>query len=242
MTLQEFKKRRIKGRERLLQKILEVFKELTPVAIHQFGSGAYGYKDEFSDLDIWITFEDNKIEQVVRDQKRIFKSMAPILIQHKSKKNSPIGGSATLVIYNIEQELFQVDYYLSKLSETVIKDDAKILFGDDTLIRGEWRLDKEASERKSLQKRITFLVVMAFISIKGVIREWKSPEFENTIETAYKKVGELSKSNLKPLPQKLSFELIYSLLDNLAPLTNREQKKALETIDSFTKTVQTIYK
>lgn len=56
---------RITGREKLLEKILEIFKDLAPVAIHQFGSGATGYKDEWSDLDIWVTFKDERMVEIL---------------------------------------------------------------------------------------------------------------------------------------------------------------------------------
>lgn len=70
MNLAEFKKIRVEGREELLKGILEVFKHFKPIKVHQFGSGKIGYKDEFSDLDLWFTFTNNQIKTVVKNQNK----------------------------------------------------------------------------------------------------------------------------------------------------------------------------
>ena len=114
MNLDEFKEARTRGREELLNKIIEVFGRLKPIAIYQFGSGATTYKDEFSDLDIWFAFADEKIESVVKNQNNVFKKIAPVLVKHQSKSWSPPGGSATLIIHKTKFGLFQIDYYISK--------------------------------------------------------------------------------------------------------------------------------
>lgn len=92
MTKDGFKNRKIEGRERVLNKIIETFKALDPVAIHQFGSGKDGYRDEFSDIDLIITFEDDKIDKVVAQRDEILKTIEPVLLKSESAKNSPIGG------------------------------------------------------------------------------------------------------------------------------------------------------
>lgn len=65
MNINEFKKSREKGREELSNKMTEIFKHYDPVAIHQFGSGVTGYKDVFSDLDFWITFQNGQVKEMV---------------------------------------------------------------------------------------------------------------------------------------------------------------------------------
>lgn len=73
MNLAEFRKIRVEGRKELLTKAIEVFEQFKPVKIHQFGSGLTGYKDEFSDLDLWFTFKDRQIKTVVKNQSSFFK-------------------------------------------------------------------------------------------------------------------------------------------------------------------------
>lgn len=243
MNLEDFKKARVQGREELLSKIVEVFGKFKPIAIYQFGSGASGYKDEFSDLDIWFTFADGGIEVVVKNQNNIFEKVAPALVKHQSKSWSPPGGSATLVIHKTKFGLFQVDYYISKLSNTVIKPNAKLLYGRDVLKRGEWILDKDAKESHTLRKDVSLLLCLIYIAIKGVVRRWEGSEFENTIKIVHKHLQNNYRKKIRERRiKKLSFELIYRLLTDLYPLSNESQKSAIEKIGQYTRVVEGLYR
>ncbi len=224
---------RIQTREKLLQKIIQIFKDIHPVAIHQFGSGATGYRDEWSDLDIWITFKDDQMGDILKKQKKIFQSVGTEVIVHTSKRNNPLGGSATLIIYEIDGGLFQVDFYLAPQINSVILEDAKLLYGDDSLPRGQWKMDTKAKERHILSKDITFLVVMSFIFIKGIKRKWERTDLEELIQKIYGRIEEKSGKKLSVLPEQISPQLIYALLDNLWPLANDKQRAAIEKINLF---------
>ncbi|MCR4305975.1 MAG: hypothetical protein NUV73_02745 [Candidatus Daviesbacteria bacterium] len=76
MIIDEFRQNKIKGREVLLNKIIETFKKLNPVAIHQFGSGVSGYRDEFSDLDIWVTFQDEIADEIIKKRDSIYSNIS----------------------------------------------------------------------------------------------------------------------------------------------------------------------
>lgn len=80
MDLDEFKSKKVKDRQFLAHELLQKIKDLNPVAIHQFGSGTKGYRDEFSDMDIWVTFEDKVIDEAVGKRDEIYKSIAPVLM------------------------------------------------------------------------------------------------------------------------------------------------------------------
>ena len=241
MTLEEFKKTRFEGREKLLNRILKVFKQFKPVAIHQFGSGAVGYKDEFSDLDLWFTFRDDEVGVIVKDQNKILKSIAPVFLKHQSKTWSPLGGSATLIIHSTEFGLFQVDYYISKFSETIIQRGALVLYGSDLLKRGEWRLNKGAKSSHTLKKDISLLLILVFISIKGIIRKWEGPDFENNIKFVYKRLQKNYGIRMKRRRINLSFKLIYKLLVDLYPLANKVQKRSIVKIKNYAEQVEHLY-
>lgn len=241
MRLEEFRQARIRGREELLSKIVEVFAKFKPVAIYQFGSGAQRYKDEFSDLDIWLAFADDEVRAVVESQNKIFKRIAPVLVKHQSKSWSPLGGSATLIIHKTKFGLFQVDYYISKLSNTFIKPKAKLLHGRDMLKRGEWILDKDAKESLTFRRDVNLLLCLVFIGIKGIIRKWKGPEFENTIKLVHKRLQNNYSKRIKGRRIKLSFKLIYRLLADLDNLSSKSQKRAIEEIDQYAKMVEGLY-
>lgn len=124
----------------------------------------------------------------------------------------------------------QVDFYLASLSNSVILPNAKCLYGDDSLPRGEWKLSVDATERKSLRKDVGFLIVMSFIFIKGVLRKWERTDLEEVIQKVYQRIQEKSGKKLNPLPKKISRELIRALLDNLGTVANASQRKAIERI------------
>lgn len=241
MNLEEFKKARVQGREELLSKIIEVFSKFKPVAIYQFGSGAVNYKDEFSDLDIWFTFKDGEIGSIIKSENNIFKKIAPVLVRHQSKSWSPPGGSATLIVHKTEYGLFQVDYYISKPSNSFIRSDARLLYGKDMLKRGEWILDKDAKELNTLRKDVSLLLCLIFIGIKGVLRGWKGTEFENTIKIVHKRLQKDYRKKIRRRRVKLDFKLIYRLLADLYPLSSKLQKNAVEEIGQYARLVESLY-
>lgn len=241
MRLEEFRQARIRGRKELLSKIVEVFSEFKPIAIYQFGSGAATYKDEFSDLDIWLVFADEEVGTVTGTQNTIFKEIAPMLVKHQSKSWSPPGGSATLIIHKTNFGLFQVDYYISKLSNTFIKPKAKLLHGRDVLKRGEWILDKDAKESLTFRKDVDLLLCLIFIGIKGIIRKWEGPEFENNIKLVHKRLQKNYSKRIRGRRIKLSFKLIYRLLADLHNLSSKSQKRAIVEIGQYAKVVEGLY-
>lgn len=245
MNIEEFRRNRYEGRRQLLEKIIATFKSLDPEAIHQFGSGSTGFKDEFSDIDIWITFKDSKINNILPKLNRIFKSIAPVLVLHHSKSWSPVGGSANSVIHDSEYGPFIVDYYLSKYSETVIKNDSKVVFGDDSLKRGAWRLNKEVTKNihdsHTLKKDINLLLNLIFISTKGIVRKWDSDDFINTLKIVYRNFRKRYGENIKRRRITLSFKTDYKLLADLNRIANKRQRRAILKIRKYAKNVETLY-
>ncbi len=246
MDKEEFRLNNIEGRQQLLEKIIDTFKFLDPVAIHLFGSGSTGFRDEFSDIDIWITFKDSAIEDILSKLNNIFKSIAPILVRHHSKSWSPPGGSANSIIHETEFGLFIVDYYISKLSDTVIKEDALILYGDNSIKRGEWRLNKVVNinirDTHTLRGDINLLIDLIFISIKGIIRRWEGDDFVNTLKIVHKNFRKRSGEKIKRRRIGLSFRFDYRLLSDLYPLASKGQRRAISKIRKYAKQVETLYK
>ncbi len=245
MDREEFRQKRIECRKQLLEKIIDTFKSLHPVAIHQFGSGTTGFKDEFSDIDIWITYEDDKVDDMLKQLSNIFRDIAPVLIRHHSKSWSPVGGSANSVIHDTEFGPFVVDYYISKLSETVIKDDSKILFGDDSLKRGIWRLNKEVDKNMhdshTLKKDVDLLLDLIFISIKGIVRKWVGDDFVNILRTVHKDLRKRYDRKIKRRRISLSFRSDYRLLSDLYHIANKNQRRAISKIRRYAKQVEALH-
>lgn len=241
MDREEFKQNMIEGRKQLLEKIVDTFKSLNPIAIHQFGSGSTGFRDEFSDLDIWVTFKDSEIEYVLPKLKSIFKSISPILVRHYSKTWSPIGGSANQLIHDTKVGLFIVDYYISKLSETSIPEDSVLLYGSDNVNRGEWKINKNVKDSHTLKSDINWALNTIFISAKGIVRHWDNPDFVNNLKIAHQKFRKRHKNKIKRRKIALSFKFDYRLLSDLYPIANQKQKKAISKIKNYLTQVEKLY-
>lgn len=245
MDIVNFKSDRVEGRKQLFIKIIETFKFQKPLSIHQFGSGTKGFKDEFSDIDIWVTFKDEDIKKALLNLSQTFKDIAPVVVRHYSKSWSPVGGSANSIIHDTEFGLFVVDYYISKASETVIKKDSKILYGDDSLERGEWKLNshvnKKVRDSHSLRSDTDLLVDLIFISFKGIVRKWEDDSFIKILKGVYKKFKERYKVNLKNRHISLSFKSNYRLLSDLYKISNKRQKKAINKIRKYGRQIEELY-
>ncbi len=245
MNIEEFKHKRVEGRRQLLEKIVETFESFEPVAIHQFGSGTKGFNDEFSDIDIWITFQDDEIESILQEISSIFKRIAPVIIRHYSKSWSPVGGSANSVIHETEYGLFVVDYYISKLSETVIKNDSAVLYGDDSLERGEWRLNKDVDENihdsHTLRKDVNLLIDLIFISIKGIVRKWEDDAFIRTLNKVHTAFREKYDQSMKRRRISLSFKSHKRLLSDLYKISDKTQKRAINKIRKYIHQIESLY-
>ncbi len=245
MDIYEFKLKRIESRKILLEKIVENFKLLKPVAIHQFGSGGKGFKDEFSDIDVWVTFRDEEITLALKKLNKIFNKITPVLIRHHSKSWSPIGGSANSVIHDTESGPIVVDYYISKLSETVIKEDSVVLYGDDSLKRGEWRLNKEINKNihdsHTIKNDLNYLIDLIFISIKGIVRKWDNDDFIINLKRVHKLFRERYNKNMKRRNIKLTFNSYLKLMSDLYKISNKGQRRAINKIRKYIKQVKVLY-
>lgn len=241
MKLDKFKKEKISGRENLFKQIIKTFKGLDPIAIHQFGSGINNYRDEFSDLDLWITFPDEVIKEMVDKREEIYTSVAPILVKSDAPANAPMGGSYTMVLYDTLSGLFNVDYYFSPKSGNNVRTDAKLLYGDDSLPRGEWILQREDSPW-SEEHVFNQVLAMTFILNKAVIRGGWNETHANYIRSVYKDLGDISKKTLPPLPKSADFVFINHLFDNLVPHANKHQKKAITILKAYTNLLKKLYK
>ncbi|MDO8610817.1 MAG: nucleotidyltransferase domain-containing protein [bacterium] len=240
MNLEEYKKNKIKGRKILHNKILETFKSLKPVSIHQFGSGVNGYRDEFSDLDIWITFDDDVVDEIVNKRDEIYSKIAPILIKNENPENSPFGGKYSLVIFDTEYGLYHVDFYLSKKSQTNIRPESIFHYGFDELPRGEWILDKEAKLEENADFTLDFLICMLFIGIKMVVR--KNKEFLDFLFNTYKQAKLKYFHNMKDIENNYDIKTLINMINELSTQANPKQKHAIEKIrDECIKIKQILY-
>ena len=239
MNSQVFKQERVSQRETLLKTLLKRFSSLGAVAIHQFGSIAKNSSDEFSDLDLWITFNDSQVGEIVKNRNMIFSGIGKLLIKHETPKNSPLGGRYSLVIYEIDNQPYQVDFYLSPMSNAYILHEAKLIYGKDILPRGNWVLDEKAQSAQSLTECVNFLICMSFIGIKKVVR--KDLDFTDFLISNYTQSKNKFFSQHAEINDKKGLVPIKLILKELSTVANPSQYYAITKILNFLDTVRELY-
>ena len=120
------------------------------------GSGPQGHADEFSDIDLWVSTDDDKIFTIYDDIERILAEIAPIDFRYVVKNKGELGQN----VYHLEgmSEFLTVDVNTQGISRDVylVKgiDDAEIIFDKQNIVKFKERepanIDIEA-KRKKLQ-------------------------------------------------------------------------------------------
>lgn len=120
------------------------------------GSVPQGYVDEFSDVDLWLSIDDDKIFTIYDSIERILSEIAPIDFKYVVKNKGELGQN----VYHLEgkSEYLTIDINTQGISRDVylVKgiDDAQILFDKKHVVKFKGRepanIDIEA-KRKKLQ-------------------------------------------------------------------------------------------
>lgn len=231
MTLEEYKQKRINIQKLLIDKIKNIFIEKEVIAMHQFGSFTRGTSDELSDLDLWFTFKDETIDNIIAERDKIFEKIGKTVIKYEPPQNAPLKGKYSLVIHEIDGDLYHVDYYLSTLSKTNIRTDAILIYGDDSLPRGEWILDNGKTFLNTPPSRIDFLICMSFIGVKYVIRKGKP--FLDFLVEQYNNNRKEHFPNLKEIKNSYDLRTIKFILDQHFQFADNKQKNAIQKIKDY---------
>lgn len=120
------------------------------------GSDPQGYADEFSDIDLWVSTNDDKIFTIYDDIERILAEIAPIDFRYVVKNKGELGQN----VYHLQgmSEFLTIDVNTQGISRDVylVKgiDDAEIIFDKQNIVKFKERepanIDIEA-KRKKLQ-------------------------------------------------------------------------------------------
>lgn len=120
------------------------------------GSAPQGYADEFSDIDLWLSTDDDKIFTIYDDIEQILSEIAPIDFKYVVKNKGELGHN----VYHLEDmsEFLTIDINTQGISRDIylVKgiDDAQILFDKKHVVKFKERepadVDIEA-KRKKLQ-------------------------------------------------------------------------------------------
>jgi len=88
----------------LVSEISNYYKENKAVECHIIGSLVEGTNDALSDVDIWVTFRDEDIEDVIAHRMKDYEEFGEIVILHEMQNNYPLDGIQTAVLYEVEDE------------------------------------------------------------------------------------------------------------------------------------------
>lgn len=214
--------------EKTTTEIVSFFKD-EAVEAHVFGSVAKGTNDALSDIDIWITFEDEKIVEILENRMVSYAKFGQIILLHEMQNNFPLDGIQTAIIYKIDGELVRVDFYLCPFSSSRALPDSKILFEKKKIKTGNIIFETKRTPR-DISDRITFFICMCFNGIKKVARgDQTFPDFLITEFQKYEK----EIPSLSAIPKELSFDMIKKSLSILNIVSNPHQKTAITEINNF---------
>lgn len=219
--------------DKTIVEIVDLFKD-TAIEAHVFGSIAKGTNDALSDIDIWITFKDEEIEQVLENRMTSYAKFGEIILLHEMQNNFPLNGIQTAVLYKIEEELIRVDFYLCPLSSSRILPDSKVLFEKQKIQVGSIIPETKRTPR-DISDRITFFIFMCFNGIKKVVRG--DAAFTDFLISEFKKY-EKDIPELMTVPRESTFEMIKKSLDVLNKVSNKEQKNAIFEVRFFMKKIE----
>jgi predicted nucleotidyltransferase len=141
------------------EKITELLKEHLQARddVYAFwveGSAPQGYADEFSDIDLWLSVDDDKIFMVYDDIEQMLSEIAPIDFRYVVKNKGELGQN----VYHLEgmSEFLTVDVNTQGVSRDVylVKgiDDAEVIFDKQNIVKFKERepanVDIEAKRKK----------------------------------------------------------------------------------------------
>ncbi len=214
--------------ERTTNDIAAFFKD-DAVEAHIFGSTARGTNDALSDIDVWITFEDEKIREVIENRMISYIKFGHIVLLHEMQNNFPLNGIQTAIIYKIENELVRIDFYLCPFSSSRILPDSKVLFENKRVETGNIIPETKRTPR-DISDRITFLISMCFNGIKKIVRG--DADFTDFLISEFHK-DRKEIPELASVPNEPTFDMLRKALSVLNTVSNSEQKAAISEINEF---------
>jgi len=214
----------------LVSEISNYYKENKAIECHIIGSLVEGKNDALSDVDIWITFTDEDIKNVITNRMKDYEQFGEIVLLHEMQNNYPLDGIQTAILYEIEDEIIRVDFYLCPESSSRILPNAKVLFDEVEVPEGNIIPETKRTPR-DFSDGVTFLISMCFNTIKNVVRD--KPERIDFILDEFNKKYEEKLGKEYNIPNKNSFSTIRTLLTALEENSNEAQKNAIGKIRLF---------
>lgn len=235
-STEELKLGLIADRNEILEKVKNLFNN-SAIEAHIFGSIARGNSDAFSDIDIWFTFKDEDIEEILANRYEYYAQIGEILNICEPPQNAPINGVHTSVIYKTKAGYVTVDYMLCPESSAHITNESKKIFGIELPIKVLEYNPQKAQVNESY--RIDFLIIFITVAVKKLLRGEENPLTQ--LFNQYKFLEERYNVSVEPLNNKeQTFGSLKDLIKKVEVVANEKQRKALDEIGTFIVKVETI--
>lgn len=217
-------------REKILRKIRVTFEEVA-IEGHLQGSIARGNTDEYSDIDIWLTFNDEDFELIKGKRFDFYAKVGEILHVCEPPQNRPTSGVFSSLIYKTEAGLLVVDYVLCPLSTSYRTDDYKRLFGNLELPFGKFQYNLEKVPLPETY-RLDFFISNLNGGVKKLLRK-----DENALEFLFGQYNGLKDSydiqveDIEKLEN--TFETLTDIIENVKKVATEKQRGVLNEIKNF---------
>ena len=143
------------------------------------GSGPQGYADEYSDIDLWLSVDDEKVFNIYEELESALATISPIDFKYVVKHEGNLGHT----VYHLEgmSEFLTVDINTQGVSREVVLtkgiDDATIIFDKDNIIKFKERESRDIDidididiERKRQKVRAFYEQMLPSVK-KNVLRK-----------------------------------------------------------------------
>jgi len=136
------------------------------------GSLAEKDNDEYSDLDIWLSVDDDKLHSIFEDVERALETIAPIDFKYELKSTGELGHN----VYHLEgmSEFLSLDINTQKLSRDVILTEGidihETVFDKSGIIRTKQRKLVEFNREVELAELLKFIDYTVLSVNKNAVR------------------------------------------------------------------------
>lgn len=216
------------AREQILQNAQKAFQEKA-IEGHVFGSMGRRDPDPYSDLDLWFTFEDEGIEDVLAKRFDYYAQIGEVVHIQEAHQNAPINGKYAFILYKTFSGLLQMDISLCPRSTSFEVKGSRKLFGKIELPEGVFGYNPKKVIVDEAY-RIDGVTCFVFMGIKKIARGHGLDDLFREYDYLSERYG----ITTDPLPDREhNFETLLQVITNLKKVSNDRQENAFIEIENF---------